>query len=137
VTRFHVSVSRTHFGRYRGRRVSFSYFALHDMFLAIPRAPGPIFMFCAPGLIFGGIEGAGSSFRRYQGCRVLFAYFALADSFSTEPRALGPICMFCAPKLIFDCIENARPRLHVLRFRTHFRRYRGRQVSFSCFVLQD
>jgi hypothetical protein len=57
---FHVLRSRTLFGRYRGRRGSFSCFALPDMFLAVPRASRPVFMFCALGHVFGGTEGVGS-----------------------------------------------------------------------------
>jgi hypothetical protein len=36
-------------------------FALPDSILLVPRAPGAIFMFFAPILIFGGIEGIGTS----------------------------------------------------------------------------
>jgi hypothetical protein len=42
---FHVLPSRAHFRRYRGRRVSISYFAPLDSFSAVPRASGPVFMF--------------------------------------------------------------------------------------------
>jgi hypothetical protein len=52
-SRFHVLRSRTHFRRYRGHRVPFSCFAHPYSFSAIPRASGPVFMFCALGLIFG------------------------------------------------------------------------------------
>jgi hypothetical protein len=78
---FHVLRSRNRFRRYRGRRVSFSCFACSDSFLAVPRASGPIFMYCAPGLIFGGTEGVESRFhvlryqnhfRLYRGRRVPF-----------------------------------------------------------------
>jgi hypothetical protein len=94
------------FRRYRWRRVPFSCFALPDMFSAISRASGPVFMFCAPGLVFGGTEGvvcrlhvlhARTHFRRYRGRQVPFSCFTLPDSFSTVPRALGPVNMFCAP----------------------------------------
>jgi hypothetical protein len=53
---------RTHFRRFGGRRVPFSYFALPDSFSAVPKASGPDFKFCARRLIFGGIEGVGSRF---------------------------------------------------------------------------
>jgi hypothetical protein len=100
--------------------IQFSYFAVPDLCSAVPKASGPIFMFCAPRSIFGGgieatdliflfrvndlifdgTECASSSFhvlrsrtrhRRYRGCRVPFLYFALPDSFSTVPRASGPV----------------------------------------------
>jgi hypothetical protein len=109
--RFHVLRSRTLFGRYRGRQGSFSSFALSDSFWALPRAPGPAFMFCAPRLVSSGIEGAGSKFhvlrsrtrfRRYRGHWVPLAYFALPDTFLAVPRASGPVLMFCAPELSFD-----------------------------------
>jgi hypothetical protein len=97
-SRFHVLRSGTRFRRYRGRRVLFSCFALPDSFSAIPRTSGPVFMFCAPGLIFDGTEGVGSRFlalrtrthfRRYRGRRVLFSSFALPDSFSAILRTSG------------------------------------------------
>jgi hypothetical protein len=97
-------------------------------------------MFCAPRLVFGGIEGVGSRFdflrsqthfRRYQGRRVLFSCFARPDSFSAIPRALDPDFMFFAPRLVSGGTECVGSRLHVLRCGTRFRRYRGRWVSFS------
>jgi hypothetical protein len=51
VSRLHVLRSRTHFRQYRGRRVPFSCFARPDSFSAVPRVSGPVFFFCAPGLI--------------------------------------------------------------------------------------
>jgi hypothetical protein len=78
---FHVLRFRTRFRRYRWHRVSILCFALPDSFLAFPRASSPVFMFCAPGLVFGGSEGVGCRFhvlrslirfRRYLGCRVPF-----------------------------------------------------------------
>jgi hypothetical protein len=89
-SRFHVLRARTHFRRYRGRRVPFSGFARPDSFLAVPSASGPVFMFCAPGLIFDGTEGVGFRFHvslgqtrfwRYLGRQVPFSCFALSDSF--------------------------------------------------------
>jgi hypothetical protein len=105
--RFHVLRSRTHFRRYRGRRVPFSCFALLDSLTEVPRASGPLLMFCAPGL------------------------------FSAVPRASGPVFMFCALGLVFGGAECIGSRFHVLRALTHFRRYRGCQVPFSCFELPD
>jgi hypothetical protein len=59
---FHVLRSRTRFRRCRGRLVSFSRFMLPDSFSGVPGALGLIFLFCAPGLVFGGSEGVGSRF---------------------------------------------------------------------------
>jgi hypothetical protein len=105
-------------------------------------------MFCAPGLVFGGIEGvvtrfhalrAQTHFRRYRGRRLPFSSFARTDSFSAVPRASAPVFMFCAPGHDFDGTEGVSyrfldlragivfvgtegvvTRLHVLRARTHF-----------------
>jgi hypothetical protein len=145
-SRFHVLRSRTLFRRYGGRRVSFSCFVSPDSFSAVPRASGPVFMFCAPRLFFDGTESVGSRFhvllartlfRRYRGRRVPFSYFALPDSFLTVPRASCHIFMFCAPRLIFGDIEGVGSRFHFLRSLTLFRRYRGRRVQFSCFAFPD
>jgi hypothetical protein len=139
----HVMRARSCFRQYRGRRVSFSCFALLDSFSAVPRAFDPVFMCCALELVFGGTEGIGSRFHvlrvrthfwRCGGRRVSFLCFALPDSFSGVPRASGPIFMFCAPRLILGGTEGVGSRFHVLRSRTHFRRYRGRQVPFSCYA---
>jgi hypothetical protein len=61
-SRFHVLHVGTCFWRYRKHHVPFSYFALPDTVSAITRASAPIFMFCAPGLVFCGTEGVGSRF---------------------------------------------------------------------------
>jgi hypothetical protein len=158
--------SRTNFRRYQGRRVPFSCFALPDSFSEVPRASGPVFKFCAPGLVF-----YGSGWRRVQ-----FSCFVLPNSFSAEPWASGPIFMFCAHKLIFGNTVGVGSRFHVLAHLdsfsavpwvsgpflmfcaaelvfggtegvvfgfqvllswTHFRWYLGRWVLFSCFVLPD
>jgi hypothetical protein len=131
---FHVLHSMTCFRRYRGRRVPFSFFARMDSFLTVPRVSGPVFRFCAPGLVFGGTEGVRSLFhvfslglvfdrsefvgspfhvlrarihsRRYRGRRVQFSCFARSDSLSAVPRASGPVFMFCAPRLIFNVTEG-------------------------------
>jgi hypothetical protein len=90
-SRFHVLRARTRIRRYEGRRVPFSSFARPDSFSAVQSASDIVFMFCVPGLIFGGIEGVGSrfnilhartQFRRYRGRRVQFSCFTLTDSFS-------------------------------------------------------
>jgi hypothetical protein len=122
-------------------------------------ATGPVFMFCAPGLVFGETEGVMSGFyvlrsrthfRQYRGRRLPFSYFARSDSFLAVPRssgafftfsavrmASGPVFMFCAPGLIFYGTEGVSSRFHVLCARTRFRRYRGRRVRFSCFALPN
>jgi hypothetical protein len=141
--RFHVLGARTHFRRYQGRRVPFSCFALPDSFSAGPMASGPVFMFCAHGLVFGGIEGVGprfhvlrplTHFRRYRWRRVPFSYFALPDSFFAVPRASHLVFMFSARRHIFGGTEGVGSRFHILRSRTRFRRYRWRRVPFSCFA---
>jgi hypothetical protein len=104
---FHVLRSRTHLRRYRGRRVPFSCCAFLDSFSALPRASGPVFTFCAPGLI--------------------------VDDTATSV----PVFVFCAPGLVFGGTEGVGSRFHVLRSRTHFRQYRGRRFPFSCLVLSD
>jgi hypothetical protein len=159
---FHFLHSRIIFRRYRGRRVQFSWIAFPDPFSTVLRASGTVFMFCSPGLNFGGTKGARSS-------------FALPDSFSTVPRAQGQVFRFCAPGLIFDDTEGAGSNFHVLRsglifddtegvkssflfrapglifsgtegvefrfnvlrFRTSIRSYRGRRVHFLFFALLD
>jgi hypothetical protein len=133
-SRFSVLRARTRFQRYRGRRVQFSCFARVEPFSAVTRVTGPVFMFCDPGLVFGGTEGVESRFRRYRGRRVSFSWFARPDSFLTVPRAIGPVFMFYAPRLVFGANEGVGARFHVLRSRTRFRRYRGRWVPFSCFA---
>jgi hypothetical protein len=105
--RFHVLRSSTRFRWNRERRVPFTCFALLN------------------------------SFRLFREHRVLFSYFAFPDSFSTVPRSLGPVFMFCAPELVFSGTEGVRSFFHVLRSRTRFQWYRGRQVPFSCFALLD
>jgi hypothetical protein len=143
---FHVLRSRTRFRRYRGRLVPFSCFALPDSFFGSTKGVGTLFMFCAPGLIFGGTEVVGSRFhalrslthfRRYRGRRVPFSCFPLPDSFSTVPRVSGHIFMFCAPGLVFGGTEGVESRFHVLRSRNRFRRCRGHRVPFSYFALPD
>jgi hypothetical protein len=78
---FHILPSRTHFRRFRVRRVQFSSFALLNSLLTVPRASGPILMFCTSGLILAGTEVVGSRFHvllsetrfeRYRGHLVKF-----------------------------------------------------------------
>jgi hypothetical protein len=143
MSRFHILHARTRFRRYGGRRVPISCFARSDSFSAVPRAYDPVFLFCAPGLVFGGTEGVGSRlhvlrvrtrFQQYRGRRVPFSYFAITDSFSAVPTASGPVFIFCALGLVFVGTEGVGSRFHVLRARTRFRRYRGSRVPFSCFA---
>jgi hypothetical protein len=114
-SRFHVLSSRTHFRRYRGRRVPFSCFTRPDSFSVVPRASGPVFMFCAPVLVFGRSKGVGSLFMLR--CPVIFG--------GTEGG--GYRFLFYAPELVFDGTGGVGSRFHVLRSRSHFRRYRGRR----------
>jgi hypothetical protein len=97
-------------------------------------------------LVFDGTEGVGyrfhvlhsqTRFRRYRGRGVPFSCFALPDSFSAVPRASGLVFMFCAPVLVFGGNEDVGSHFHILRSRTHFRRYRGCRVQYSCFALPD
>jgi hypothetical protein len=162
---FHVLRSRARYRRNRGRRLSFSCFAIPGTFSAVRRASGLDLTFCATRLIFGGIEGVGSRFhvlrarifcRRYRGIRVPFSCFTRPDSYSVVPMASGLIFMFCAsghvfggtegvrsrfhvwaPGHIFGGTEGVRSRFHVLHSRTHFRRYRGRRFPFYCFARPD
>jgi hypothetical protein len=126
---FHVLRPRNRFRRYRGLRVPFSCFAPPESFSAVPRASGPVFIFCAPGLIFDGNEGVGSRFhvlrsrtrfQRYRGRRDSFSCFARPDSFSAVLRASGPVFIFCAPGLFFGGTDGVASRFHVLRVRTCF-----------------
>jgi hypothetical protein len=137
---FNVLHSRTRFWLYRGSRIPFSCFARPDSFSAVPRASGPVYMFCAPGLVFGGNEGVGSRFHvlrsrthfwRYRWRRIPFSCFVLPNSFSVVPRASAPVFMFCAPELIYGGTEGVGSRFHVLQARTRFVRYRGHRVPFS------
>jgi hypothetical protein len=145
-SRFHVLRSRTRLRRYRGSRVPFSCFVPPDSFSAVPSVSGPVFMFCAPELIYGGTNGVGSlfhvlnswsRFRRYRVRRVPFSRFARSDSFSAVPGASGLIYLFCSPGLVFGGTKGVPSRFHVIRSRTCFRRYEGRRVPFSCFSLPD
>jgi hypothetical protein len=117
-----ILASRTRFGRYRRCRVPFSCFALSDIFLAVPRASGPVFMFRAPGPVFDGTDGAVSrfivlrsrtNFRRYRGRRLLFSCFALQDPFSAVSTSSGLVLMLCTPWLIFSGTEGVGSRYHV------------------------
>jgi hypothetical protein len=118
------------FSAYRGRRVPFSCFGLAESFSAVPRVSGPVFWFCAPGLVYGGTEGVVSRFhvlrsknrfRRYRVLRVPFSCIAPLNSLSAVARASGPIFMFSMPGLVFGGSEGVGSRFHVLCSRTRFR----------------
>jgi hypothetical protein len=128
------------------RRVPFSCFARSDSFSAVSRASDHVFMFFALGHVFCGAEGVRSRFhvlnsrtrfRRYRGRRVPSSCFACPDSFSAETRASTPVFMFCVPGIVFDGTEGSGSRFHVLRTRTHFRRFRGHWVTFSCLLSRE
>jgi hypothetical protein len=141
---FPVLRARSRLRRYRGRRVPFSCFAPLDSFSAVSGASHPVFMFCAPELIFGGTEGIGSRFHFFAlpdsysavsrasgsfftfcapelvfgGTEVVgsfFHAFALSDMFSALPRASGTVFMFCAPGLVFGGVEGVESLFHILR----------------------
>jgi hypothetical protein len=131
-SRFHVLRARVRFQRYRGRRVPFSGFARLDSFSALPRASGPVFMFYAQKIIFGGTDGvrfrfhvlqSRIHFRRYGGCRVPFSCFVLPDTFSVASRASGPVFIVCAPVLVFGNTEGIPSHFNVFRSWTYFRRH--------------
>jgi hypothetical protein len=139
--RFHVLRARTRFRLYRGRRVRFSCFAHPDSFSAVPRASRPLFMFCAPGLIFDGTKGVRSRFHILRSLTRFQRYRGRRVPFLAVPRASGPVFMFFTsefifggtdgvgyrfhvlhPGLIFGGTEGVGTRFHVLRARTRFRR---------------
>jgi hypothetical protein len=145
---FRVLRARIVFGSTRASDPDFTFscFDLTDSFSVERRVSGSVFIFCAPGLVFGGTEGVKSRFhvlrprtrfRRYRGCRVSCLRFACPDSFSAVPRAFDPVFMFSAPGHVFGGAEGVGSRFHVLRSRTHFRRNRGRRLLFSCFAFLD
>jgi hypothetical protein len=129
-SRFHVLRPWTRFGRYRGLVFPFSCFTLSDSFGAVQRASGPIFMYCAPGLVLGVTEASSPVFMFCAPRLVLggtegvpFSCSVLPDSFLTVPRASGPVFMFCAPRPVLVDTEGARSSFHVLRSQTHLERY--------------
>jgi hypothetical protein len=143
-SRFHVSCSQTYFRWYRGRLLPFSSFTLPNSFSAVSRASGPVFMFCAPELVFGGTDGVRSRFHvlrsrtRFRWCGgslVLFSSFCFPDSFSAVPWALTTVSMFYAPELVYGGTDGVGSNFHVLLSPTHFRRCGGRQIMFACFAV--
>jgi hypothetical protein len=144
--RLQVLRFRTRVEQYRGRWIPFSSFALSDSFWTVPMASSPVFIFCAPGLVFDGKEGIRSRFLvlhsrtrfgRKRGHWVLCSCIALPYSFWAVPMAPCPVFIFCASGLVFDCTEGVGSRFHVWRSRTHFGLYRWRRALFSCFALPD
>jgi hypothetical protein len=145
-SRFHVLRSQTRFRRYRLRRAPLSCFAISDPFSAVPRASGPVILFCTPGLLFGGTDVIGSCFHvlrsrshfwPYRRRRVPFSSFLLRDSFSTVPRASSHVFMICAPEPVFSGTDGVGSRFNVLHSWNRFRWYRRRRVPFSSFALHD
>jgi hypothetical protein len=126
-TRFHVLHSRTHFRRFRGRRFLFSCFASLHSFSAVTRMSGPVFVFCAPRLVFGGTGGVGSIFPIFCAPRHVFCG---AEGVGSRSHVLRSGHIFGGSEGVGSCF-------HVLRSRGRFRRYRGRQVRFSSFALSD
>jgi hypothetical protein len=110
-SRFNVLCSGTSFRRFRGRRVSFSCFALPDSFSAVPRASGPAFMFCALGLVFDGTEDVVSRFHVFGGTDGVGSRFHVLRSWTR-------FLLFRGRRVPFSC----------------FRRYRWRRVRFSYFA---
>jgi hypothetical protein len=141
---FHFSRSRTRLGQYQGRQVPISCFALQYSISTVPRVSGPVCIFCASGLIFGCIEGVEFRFyvlrfrfRRYRGRHISFSYFTLPNLLLAVPRASDLFFMFYVAGLDLGATEHVISLFHVLRSGTRFRRYRGRQIPFSCFTLPD
>jgi hypothetical protein len=144
--RFNILRFQTRFLRYRVCQVQFSCFAFSDSFSVVPSASRLVFMFCTPGLIFGGSEGIRSRFNVFRsrtcfwrrgGRQVPFSFFALPVTFSAVFRASGPVFIFCTSELVFGNIEGVETRFHVLRCRSCFPRYRGHPMPFSYFPLPD
>jgi hypothetical protein len=104
------------------------------------------FHVCAPGFVFDGFEGVESCFhdlrsrirfRRFRGRRVIFSCFVSPYPFLAVARMSGLIFMFCVPLIVFGGTDGVGSRFHVLRSRTCFRRIREHRVQFSCFALPD
>jgi hypothetical protein len=133
-SRFHVLRSRTHFQRYRGRPFPFSCFAITHSFSAVSRASCPVFMICAPGLVFDGTKGVGSRVHVFR-ARTRFRHVFRAAITHSVTDTL--IFMICGSGLVFDGAESVGYRFYILRAQIHFRRYRVRRVTLSCFACPD
>jgi hypothetical protein len=104
----------------------------------------PIFMYCAPGLVWVCTEVVWSHlhilrsrtrFRRYRRRGASFSCSTLSESIGAVPRAASPVFKFWAPRHIFCGIEGVVSHFHVLHFWTHFWQNRGCRVPYSCFAL--
>jgi hypothetical protein len=124
---FHVLRSRTSFQRYSGRRLLISCFELSESFSRDTLGVG----FCFH------VLRSRTRFQRHREGQVPFSCFAFSDIFLAVRRAEAPILMLCAPRLVFGGTVGVGSRFHVLRARTHFPRYRGRRVLFSCSAFPD
>jgi hypothetical protein len=124
-SRFHILRARTHFRWYRGHRVPFTSFVFPNSFFCDTEGVGSNFI----------ILRVRALFRRYRRRRHSFSCCELLDSFSTVPRASTSVFMFCASGLVFGGTEGFWSRFHLLRSWTHFQRYRGHLVPFSCLSL--
>jgi hypothetical protein len=107
------------------RRVPFSCFVHPDSFSTVSRATGPVFMFCAPGLVSGSTEGVTSRIHVWRSRHVFDSTEGVRFRFQVFH-----------PQSCFWWYRGHNP-FHVLRARTHFRLYRGRQLWFSCYARPD
>jgi hypothetical protein len=103
-------------------------------------------MFFAPRLVFRGIAGEEFRFRvlrslthfpRYRERRFPISCLAHSNTILAVPWASDSFFMFCAAELVFGGTEGVGSCFLILLSRTHFRRFRGRQVQFSCFTLPN
>jgi hypothetical protein len=79
---------------------------------------------------------ARSRFQRYRGRGSRF-HVLLSGLIFSGTEGVGSRFNVLLPGLVFSGTEVVGSRLHVLRSLTQFQRYRGRQVSFSCFARPD
>jgi hypothetical protein len=114
---FQVLCHQTHFRRYRWPLIQFSSFVLPDSFSALSGALGLVFKFCAPGLIFDGIEGVGSRFQvsrswthflTISSASGLIFKFCTPNSFLAVPWAWGLVFKFHTSDLIFGGTKGTR-----------------------------
>jgi hypothetical protein len=103
-----------------------SCFVLLDLFSAVPRPSGLISYFTLL-----------NSFLAVPLAPIPLLCFALKDPFWAVRRVLGPIFIFRATGLIFGSTEGVSCSFHFERYQTHFQRYRGCRVLFSCFALPE
>jgi hypothetical protein len=71
------------------------------------------------------------------GRHIQFHCYAFPTRFRRNRGAPGPVFIFCTFRLVFGGTEDIGSSFHVLRYRSRFRRYRGRGVQFSCFALSN